>query len=94
MTRALNYEKISKYLNKEADWYIQFFTKKSITVEIDLCFEGIPDPKDNFLIDLAYTVKSHYLVSGDKQVLNLKQVNQIKIISMADFIKLLKEMRS
>jgi len=32
-------------------------------------FHDCPDPKDNFLFDLAIQGKANYLVSGDKKVL-------------------------
>ena len=46
-------------------------------VVIDKRFDRAPDIKDNYLFDLAYTVKSFYLITGDKPLLNMKQVNKI-----------------
>ena len=45
------------------------------------------DPTDNFLLDLARESKAAYLVSGDKDVLVLKNHNQTKIISPREFLE-------
>ena len=88
---VLNRPYIRKNLTEPPAVYLRFI--KSVTQEqtIDLCFDRSPDLKDNYLFDLAYTIKSHYLVTHDKPLLNMKQVNKIKIISLAEWRKILKK---
>ena len=43
------------------------------------------DPKDNFLLELAVDGKADYLITGDKDLLELKTVNKTKIIRIEDF---------
>jgi len=57
--------------------------------EIDERFDRSPDPKDNYLFDLAYQVKCDYLVAGEKVLLNMKHFNQIKIIAISELRKIL-----
>ena len=82
--------KLADHLSAAAENYIKLFEQLAVEVEIDERFDRSPDPKDNFLFDLAYRVKSYYLVTGEKALLNMKQVNQIKIISIVELRKLLK----
>jgi putative PIN family toxin of toxin-antitoxin system len=43
------------------------------------------DVKDNFLLSLAVDSKADYLISGDNDLLELKEINSTKIIMMSDF---------
>lgn len=89
ITDVLSRKKFSKYV-KSSQKYLDFIKKITIDSEIDERFDRAPDAKDNFLIDLCYTVKSYYLVTGDKPLLNMKSVNKINIVSITAFKKLLK----
>ena len=44
------------------------------------------DPKDDYLPTYALVAKADYLVTGDKDLLVLKQVGQVKILSPKDFV--------
>ncbi|MBV6640734.1 MAG: putative toxin-antitoxin system toxin component, PIN family [Cyclobacteriaceae bacterium] len=43
------------------------------------------DPKDNFLLGLIRVGKPHYLVTGDKDLLELNPFEETQIIKPADF---------
>ena len=43
------------------------------------------DPKDNFLLELAVDGKADYLITGDKDLLELKSVHKTKIVRIEDF---------
>ncbi len=45
------------------------------------------DPTDNKILDCALAGKSDYVVTGDKHLLDLGQVGNVKIVKPADFIK-------
>ena len=47
------------------------------------------DPKDNFLLGLAKISKADYLITGDKDILELKTFNTTKIITFSEYDKLL-----
>ncbi len=87
---TLNKPYISTKLSAKKSDYLEVVALITEHVIIDKCYDKIIDPDDNYLIDLAYSTKSYYLVSEDKVLLNHKQVNKIKIISMLAFKKLLK----
>ena len=79
-----SFAKLAGNLNASPEYYIELFEQLADDVEIDERFDRSPDPKDNYLFDLSYKVKSFYLVTGEKALLNMKQVNQIKIISIVE----------
>ena len=45
----------------------------------------ILDPKHLYLLTLAEAIDAAYIVSGDKDLLDLQQHKQTKIIKLADF---------
>ena len=45
------------------------------------------DPKDNFLLALARDGKADYLLTGDKDLLDLKKFGKTKIRTIAEFIR-------
>jgi uncharacterized protein len=48
------------------------------------------DPKDDYLLAYALVGQADYLVTGDKDLLTLKEVEQTKIITAREFVALLK----
>jgi uncharacterized protein len=47
------------------------------------------DHKDNFLLNLAIDSKADYLVTGDNDLLDLKNINKTKIVSLKELDKIL-----
>jgi putative PIN family toxin of toxin-antitoxin system len=45
------------------------------------------DPKDNFLLNLAIDGNADYLLTGDKDLLVLKQIDQTQIMKIAEFME-------
>ncbi len=89
LRQTLSYKKIAKRLSQPAEEYIEFISRYSVLTPIDQRFDRAPDIKDNYLFDLAYTAKSFYIVSGDRDVLGLKQVNKIRVISIAELRRMI-----
>ncbi len=54
----------------------------TVVSEIELC----RDSKDNFLLALAQDGKATHLITGDKDLLVLGQLNQIKILTISDYL--------
>ena len=48
------------------------------------------DPKDDYLAAYALVAKADYLVTGDKDLLELKQVSKVKILPPKAFVELLR----
>ncbi len=45
------------------------------------------DPKDNFLLALAKDGRADFLLTGDKDLLELKKIDKTRIIAIAQFFK-------
>ena len=45
------------------------------------------DQKDNFLLSLSKDSQANYLITGDKDLLDLKTLENTKIITMSDYLK-------
>jgi putative PIN family toxin of toxin-antitoxin system len=65
---VLSRKKLHKY-NIHFDRTIAFYKNLTEFCETQALFNDCPDPKDNFLFDLALQGNAKYLVSGDKKVL-------------------------
>ncbi len=61
-------------------------------IKVSSCIEIIKDDiSDNKFISLAIDGKADFIVSGDKHLLELNKVNEIKIISLKKFLSLIKK---
>lgn len=47
-------------------------------------------PADNKFLDCALATKAQYIVSGDKHILNIITYKKIKMLTVNDFLKLLR----
>jgi len=60
--------------------YKHIFEKPSHSVNI------CRDPKDNKFLELSKTVQADFLITGDKDLLELKQFENTKILSPSEFL--------
>jgi uncharacterized protein len=77
--------KFEKYLQNPVNDYIVFHKELTVFYETTAHYTGISDAKDNYLFDLALQTQATYLVTGDKLLLDLKQVETVEIITWAQF---------
>jgi putative PIN family toxin of toxin-antitoxin system len=68
LIEVLSRKKFEKYHLDLEDIFL-FYTNISEFCYTEPKFKDCPDPKDNFLFDLAIQGNAKYLVSGDKDVL-------------------------
>jgi len=62
----------------------------SYTIPIEepsLHLPGLRDPKDHFVCSLAMKSRAKYLVTGDKDLLIMKKIKKIKIVSAREFLE-------
>lgn len=74
-------EDISKLL----ELFDYFGELVEVTSMVDIC----RDPKDNFLLVLAKDSNADFLITGDKDLLVLKQFEMTKIITFSEFEKII-----
>jgi len=77
--KHFNHQNVSFLL----DFFIQFCNPVVTISNFNLC----RDPNDDFLLNLAYDGKADYLVTGDKDLLELQHNFNFKIIKLSEFKK-------
>ena len=81
-------DRLKKYFPQESvSELIQLLETISEQIEIKPMHFLNRDPKDNFLLDLIYFSKADYLVTGDKDLLELNPFKTATILTPADFEK-------
>ena len=80
--------KFKKYFSKEdIDELLNLFDYFGELVEVNSIVEVCRDPKDNFLLALSKDSKANYLITGDKDLLELKKFGSTRILTFSDFEK-------
>jgi uncharacterized protein len=64
-----------------AEEWIVFISKNVVIVDKIFNFDLCRDKDDNKFINCALSGKANYIVTGDKDLLDLKKINEIKIIT-------------
>ena len=91
---VLSRKKFSKY-DIDIEEFINLFLSVSLFSHTEPRFKDCPDPKDNFLFDLAIQGKANYLVSGDKRVLETPIDNKtLKVTTLTAFKEDLKQIHT
>jgi hypothetical protein len=60
-------------------------------VDVQSLIEICRDPKDNFLLALAQDGLADYLITGDRDLLSVKQLGKTQIVKLNEFEKMLWE---
>jgi putative PIN family toxin of toxin-antitoxin system len=82
--------KFKNYFNKQdVNELIELFSIIGLMYQIQDIPNVCRDSKDNFLLSLCYVGKAKYLVTGDKDLLDLCEYKGTRIISAGEFEKLL-----
>src|SRR5688572_27841902 len=78
--------KLKKFFNPEkVDELVSLLTLISTKVKVTNIEQVCRDPKDDFLLALARKAKADFLVTGDKDLLELKSYGQTEILSLKEF---------
>lgn len=79
----------------ERDKFISTVKRTVELVKVKSNFKVIKeDPDDNDVLNAAYDGKADYIVSGDPDLLNLKEFRGIKIVTVSKMLKILKSVKS
>ena len=73
----------TKEINSIVDWIIKFGIYIDVKSRINIC----RDPKDNFLLSLSYDAHATHLISGDKDLLEIKYFYGTTILEYSSYIK-------
>ena len=85
--RVASREKFRKYFSeKDLNELSARMMKAAKIVHTKTIQTQCRDPKDNFLLELAIDGKADYLITGDKDLLDLKTIGKTQIVKIREFI--------
>lgn len=91
--RVLHYPRIQKkhrLTDEEIRQYLTYLRSVAVLVEDLPALEVIhEDPDDNVILACAVKAKADYLVSGDPHLKRLRTYRGVRIVSPAEFLKIL-----
>ena len=88
---ALRRPKFAKYLVLAPGEYIASIKRQTTSVRIRHEFTGCRDTRDNYLFDLAMQGNAKYLVSGDKDVVEMPPVKGLNVVKLTEFLRVLRQ---
>ena len=78
--------KIKKYFSdSDLNELLQLFDTFGILVKVNIEIVKCRDPKDDFLLSLAVESNADYLVTGDSDLLVIKNIKKTKIVTWNEF---------
>lgn len=88
---VVNRPKFRKYFTKtDIERLMDLFDVYGEIVEVKSNIESCRDKKDNFLLALAKDAQADFLLTGDKDLLELKVFESTKIVAVTDYLKKIK----
>jgi putative PIN family toxin of toxin-antitoxin system len=91
LDRVLQYSKFQRYFDDKTRLrFVALIASLSELLDIpDQLPRLVRDPKDDYLIACALAGKADFLVSGDKDVLAVKAVETVKMVTAKQFLETL-----
>jgi putative PIN family toxin of toxin-antitoxin system len=79
--------KMMKYFGQSAlEAIVETIEGFSEFIDVTSQIKFLNDSKDDFLLSLAIDGKADYLITGDKELLEVKKYGETEIISIAEFL--------
>ena len=83
---AFQKPKLKKYFQtNQIETFFSFLQGVALIVPITEITPLCRDPKDDYLLALSIVSKSHFLVTGDADLLDIQKINNTIIIKYSDF---------
>ncbi len=93
LRRSLGYPRVRRYLRstqQEIDTWIESLAVVADVVEGSLRLQVVTeDPDDDIYIAAAIEGMAHYIVSGDRHLLDVGEVEGIQIVTPREFVRIL-----
>jgi uncharacterized protein len=79
---------LAKYFTKnDLEELLELFDFYGDFIEVKSRIKQCRDPKDNFLLSLAIDSKADYLLTGDNDLSEIKEIGKTKILTITEFLK-------
>ena len=80
--------KFRKYFEKrDTEQLIEMFDVYGEIIQVNSHIDICRDLKDNFLLSLSKDSRANYLITGDSDLLDLREFQGTEILRMSDFLK-------
>jgi len=91
LVSVLAKDKIKRYVGRgDAEGFLKYLGKRMALVKVKSGFKVIKeDPKDDIVLNTAYSAKADYVVSGDKHLTSLRNFKGIRIVTADEMLKIL-----
>lgn len=94
LKRAIFYPKVRKYIKKDDQEILVWLDALVVHAFLSVCLFSYDqiveeDPDDDKYIIAALESSATHLISGDKHLLNLKEYQNVKIVTAIEFLELL-----
>lgn len=84
--------KLKKYFSENAmEEMLSAFENYIVLVDVTSKVKACRYPKDDFLLALAKDGNAHFLISGDRDLLDLNAFGKTKIVTLSDFLQRMTE---
>lgn len=77
----------SYFSNSDIESLLEIISEYSEFIEVISKIVFLQDAKDDFLLSLAVDGEADYLITGDKELIEVGKFNKTEIISMSEFLK-------
>ncbi|MCX6660429.1 MAG: putative toxin-antitoxin system toxin component, PIN family [Candidatus Bathyarchaeota archaeon] len=93
LTSVLAEERIKKYVTeRDVERFLRYVGRRTTLVKIRSRFKVVKeDPKDDTVLNTAYSGGAEYTVSGDKHLVPLREFKGIKIVTVSEMLGILKK---
>ncbi|MFH1917226.1 MAG: putative toxin-antitoxin system toxin component, PIN family [Nanoarchaeota archaeon] len=84
--RVLKYPRF-KFSEEQINRFHAIISEVSTIIETEKEINVVRDPTDNMLIEAAIESNTKYIITGDDDLLSLKEYRGIKILTVSDFLE-------
>ena len=94
LTSVLAEEKIARYVTRrDVERFLRYVGKRTTIVKVRGNFQVVEeDPKDNIVLNTAYSGSAGYIVSGDRHLIPLGKFKGIRIVTVSEMLDILRRM--
>jgi len=91
LTSVLAEERVAKYVGRgDIEQFLRYVGRRTTTVKIRSKFKVVKeDPRDDVVLNTAYSGKVDYIVSGDKHLIPIRDFKGIKIVTVGEMLDVL-----
>jgi len=93
LTSVLAEERIARYVSsRDVGRFLRYVGKRTTLVKVRSKFKVVnEDPRDDVVLNTAYSGKADYIISGDKHLIPLREFRGIRIVTVSEMLDILEK---